>query len=396
MIKTVAILIGFLGISYLISKIVSHRGTDLDFQYLWLAGRLWADGITPYSVEYQEAGQSLFARFNGQPLYYPPNWWIVTRLFALFEHEVALELWRVFNGTIIIFSSYMLYGAFRECDEQLEPYFVLFYTGLLSVMQITIIIIFVGQTSLLLYLGIVLIICGTLTSKNWLLITGFCIILLKPQVGVPLFFAFIMFKKYHSPAIWAGLITFVLSLPPLILNGPINTLKLYLNGLSVHSTYLVNSPAHSTGLKNIMVTVFNISVPSLIISVVSIFVMILTILYFKKAIPQKELNFEDKLVFLMLSIIAIAFVAPLHEYDLVFIAPIMLLSVKLPLIHKVVIFSCMIITARIGNIANIFGFTLDEDVRTFNSVIYTIVLSMIFVTILTALNSRKKKNKVIF
>ncbi len=388
-------MIGFLGISYLIWKIISHRGTDLDFQYLWLAGRLWADGITPYSVEYQEAGQSLFARFNGQPFYYPPNWWLVTRLFALFDHELALEMWRIFNGTIIIFSSYLLHASFRECNEQLEPYFVLFYTELLSLMQITIIIIFVGQTSLLLYLGIVLIICGTLTSRNRMLIIGFCIILLKPQVGMPLFFAFIMFKRYHTPAIWAGLITFFLSLPPLIINGPISTLKLYLNGLSVHSTYLVNSPAHSTGLKNIMVTVFNISVSSLIISATSIFVMILTTIYFKKVIQQKELNFEDKLLFLMLSIIAIAFVAPLHEYDLMFITPIMLLSVKLSLNHKAVIFACMIITARIGNIANIFGITLDEDVRTFNSIIYTIVLFMIFATILTALNSHKKRNYVI-
>ena len=97
-----ALSIGAFGIFYLIWKYSSLIGKDLTFKYFWLAGRLWSGGMSPYGADYQHVGESLFETFNGQPFYYPPNWWPVSGFMALFDYATATEIWRLINVMAIV------------------------------------------------------------------------------------------------------------------------------------------------------------------------------------------------------------------------------------------------------------------------------------------------------
>ena len=227
-IKVAAAAIGLAGIFYLLWKTIALRGQDLSFRYLWFAGSLWLDGINPYGSQYQEIGHKLFASFNGQPFYYPPNWWPISTFMGKFEYQTAMEIWRTFNMLVIISSTFLLNSALKRVNINILPAYLIFYTGIVSFMQATVISLSTGQTSILMYLGVCLVIYAALTGKHIILAIGFAIVLLKPQIGVPLMIAFLPFRKHHLSIFYASVITFLFSLPALITDRSFTTFRICL------------------------------------------------------------------------------------------------------------------------------------------------------------------------
>ena len=384
----VGLAIGMLGITYLIWKIISLQGQDLTFKYIWLAGSLWQNGLSPYSIEYQEIGHKMFTTFNGQPFYYPPNWWPFSNILAAFDYNTATEIWRVLNGLCIVSSTFLLNGALKKIDINLTPSSLVLYTGLVSLMQASAIIIATGQTTILIYFGLCLVIYSAVNSRPLWLALGLCVMLLKPQIGVVLFFAFIPFKKYHMALLYTCALTLLLMLPALITIGPFETILPYLKGLSQHSSFATNEAQNSTGLKSILYNITNFKLPSTMATLLSIVGAVGAGLYFKKSGKENSTNF---IRYLMIIIMITAFIAPLHEYDMIIIVPLILLSAIYGVRAQWLLSLPFIILARSGNIGDLLTPENADDARYYTSVITTIALVALIIILAKIIQRAKEE-----
>ncbi len=373
--------IGLIGICYLAWKIVALQGEDLTFKYIWFSGSLWLDGQSPYGPEYMEMGHKLFTGFNGQPFYYPPNWWAISTFFASFDYITAMEIWRVLNGIFILSGTVILNNALRHLGIKLNIGHLIFYTGLISIMQITPVILTTGQTSLLIYLGLCLLINGILADRKWVLTLALCIIVLKPQIGVPLMAALLAFRQHHFALLRASVITIILTIPALISGGPVATITLFLKGLSKHSGFITNSPENSTGLKNILINIFNIEASSTLLTTLSIFMLFIIAMYVKRRTGwgNETLNSRKRIILMIVSLVAVGFIAPLHEYDMIMIAPVLLLTCKFDFRFQNIITLIFMLMMRPGNIANILNIHDVDQERAFIAIIMTTALTFMLV-----------------
>ncbi len=393
--RTSGMFIGIFGVLYLMWKGYTLTGYDLSFKYIWLAGNLWSDGISPYSIQFQEIGQDLFTGFNGQPFYYPPNWWLFSTFLSQFDHPLAVEIWQLFNVSLIITSTLILNMAMRSAGIKLSWAYLFFYTGLVSFMQATAISLATGQTVIFIYFGLCLVIYGTLSQKHFILTLGFCILLLKPQIGVPLMAAFLPFEIYRRPVLYTIATTGLLCLPALITPNPIATTTAFLSGLSKHSEFASNSAQNSTGLKNILYTFSNVEVSGMYLILFTVISVFGVMVYIKKLLKENEgtgilsgrTDRTQQFVLLTMGICFLSFLSPLHDYDLIIVAPLILLCAVFGLGTQWQVSIIFLFLIRAENIAKLLGATSYNETRYYSSIISSIVVFCMLLTLIVAVKN---------
>lgn len=396
--KLIGVLVGCVGIAYLGWKFVKLWGYDIDFKYIWLSGKLWSVGESPYSSQFQQQGQILFEVFNDSPFFYPPNWWIVSTFFGQFEYQSAVDLWRCINIGLLISSSFLLRAGMRQAGTNLSWTYLIFYTGLVSLMQATSISLAFGQTAILMYFGVCLIIYATLSHKQLWLVVGFCLILLKPHIGIALMTAYAPFKIYRTPLIFTSVATAIISLPALLSNGIINTIISYLDGLSKYDEDIVNNPQSSSGLKNVFHLITNIQLSGLFVTFLTILCVFVSIMFLKRrglSISAK-VGTDKHIVLLMLSICISGVLMPLHSYDTIFIAPIILLAARFEGMSQWIFSILFLFILRSDNLATATGFYSSGAVYGFGGLIISLaVSSMLILVVIEALRiTDKTHNKL--
>jgi len=348
-----AFIIGGMGIYYLFSRSILIGWKDVDFLHVWLSGHLWSQGISPYSPEYIERGSSLFDPFNRQAFFYPPSFWFISRFFAQFDYQFAVELWRWTSFGLIFLSSFLLRSALHQAGVKVSFSTMVFYTGLVSMMQSMILTFVLGQTSILIYFAVCLVIYSVLSKNNILLAAGLCLVLLKPTLGAGIFIGLLPFKIYRKSIIMTCLGTILISSPALLPFGPIATIKAYLKGTSGHGDFIANHPELTTGFRNIFFHITDISLSSTLALLITIFGMLITLIIIK----NKGLNPTDdessiaQIYILILCLSIIGALAPLHTYDFMFIAPIILLTLKSDKYIQMIVFILFLVIARAQNIS---------------------------------------------
>ncbi|MBL4602945.1 MAG: hypothetical protein JKY84_09370 [Emcibacteraceae bacterium] len=353
---------GILGIIYLFSKSIFADWQDIDFLHIWLAGHAWAEGISPYSKEYIELGNLIFDPsnpqpdyypFNGQAFFYPPGMWFLSRFFAFFEYNTAVEIWRWFSVFMIFASSLILKEGLAKINVKISWPTIVFYTGLVSIMQSTVLTFVLGQTSILIYLGVCIVIFSVLSRNNFLLALGLFIVLLKPNVGAGLFIALIPFGQYRKALFITCILTFLMYIPPTIQFGMIKSIQAYISGTMGHGDFIANHPELTTGIRNILFHVTDIEIASSIALLITVLVIWTALTLCKKSglNLEGEKAAEMKLFLLTVTLSMIACLAPLHTYDLIFIAPVILLSQKFDKASKAALFVSFLIIARSQNIS---------------------------------------------
>lgn len=392
-IKILQILIGCVGIAYLGWKFVVFLGFDIDFKYIWLAGDMWGDGESPYGLQYQQKGRHLFDEFNDNPFYYPPNWWPFSVFFGHFDFHFAADLWRSINVILLITSSFLLRAGMQNVGINLTWAYLIFYTGLVSLMQAAWITLMLGQTSILLYFSVCLIIYAVLCQKQFWLVVGFCLILLKPQMGLALVSAFLPFKVYRAPLIYASVITAIITLPALLPFGIIETITSFLDGLSKYGVDAANNPQSSTGLRNIFHLITNIDLSGMLVTLLAILgVLTATILLKKHGLSiVSQVKSDEAIITLMLIICILGLLAPLHPQDLIFVAPIILLAAKFGGTFQWIISIIFLFIMRAENIALATGFYNPGAPYSFGGLVITFSIScMLF---LIAIKAKKMTEK---
>lgn len=351
-ISAAALIVGILGIIYLFNKSIVADWTDVDFLYIWLSGHLWSLGISPYSAEFIEQVNILFEIFNGQAFFYPPGFWFISRFFASFEYQTAVETWRWTSVCLLLFSSLLLKAGMGNAGIKISWPTIIFYTGMVSLMQGTVLTFVLGQTSIVIYFAVCLVIYSALSRNNALLAVGLCLVLLKPNVVVGLFIAFLPFAIYRKSIVLTVFGSVLMALPALLPFGIIKTSISYLRGISGHTDYIANQPELTTGIRNIFYHLTDIEMSSTFAVLITVLGILMTMFVIARTgVFTKDEHDSEKILFVLaLSLSMIGFLAPLHVYDFMFVAPVILLTQKLGKYTQAAIFVSFLVIARSQNI----------------------------------------------
>lgn len=268
LVNVVCLLAFLAALAYLVFKILqvsNHPGYD--FKYLWLAGETWLRGLNAYSEHYELIGEQLqLPGYIPVSFYYPPNWILPASLLALTDPTSAFFFWNCFNILALLGSSLLLslvfrdYFAAREASGVLSRWLApvtgsvvnLFcvHVFFIAIFQATAITLSNGQTSILIYLGVSLLLYGVKYSKVAALV-GLSILWLKPQLGVVFTLGLLLQGRQHWRLIaYTAVIAIVLSLPALYIS-PLAPLE-WLAKIGQYDNQLTAHPPEMTGIRHLV------------------------------------------------------------------------------------------------------------------------------------------------
>lgn len=324
------------GLFYLLFKTyqVSSVAT-YDFKYIWLAGKLWLQGVNPYTAEYAEfARQNINQGHVPSMWVYPPNFYIPAILSGLTPVNLSSILWNVAGVVMIIASSALLTAAalpisiktlpdtgfLRLVRKRLTSPLNLFFIhlGLMATLQATAITLSVGQTSILIYFGVSLLLYGLKKNFKWTSGIGLAITFLKPQIGAIVLIVILLHKTNWMMFVRAAIVSAAISLPAFI-QSPLVIFD-WLRNVHRYDGYAVaNMPQSTTGLRNVFWDLFSSDIgnmTSMIASLIVIGGLCITLKYLRRGMEaQSEAQHTAKMI--IISSIAILALAPLHIYDFV-------------------------------------------------------------------------------
>lgn len=338
-------LVGVLGLLYLSKKALFDDADTVDFKFIWLAGRLWNDGISPYSQDFRAAGESLFVGLN-RPThwFYPPNWWPVSATAALLPYETAGALWRAISASMIILGSYVAIKAFDRSPQAAEPWRWIIFIGLATTSSATAITLSLGQTAALTFLGVSLFIYAYLHDRRGIMTAALILLMLKPNIGIVISAALLARRFWWGSLAAASAVTLAMAAPPLISNGLIQVFQGYLTELAYFEEDPSNFPSVMTGLRHWVYLFAGVDLPALGMvgaGVVAAFLV--------GTRQDQDKEKKSSLLFLLISLSAL-FVT-LHLYDAIFLFPLTLLCMRWGRVKQALVLVAALILFRTNNLA---------------------------------------------
>lgn len=355
---------------YLFPKVmVTDNG--LDFRLIWLAGRLWSEGMSPYSEAFLDAYRINFG--NGPISHfwvYPPYWWIISRPLGGLPFETALMVWNIANYTLLILAAAMASMLQKNGSNALPcaMRFILIL-ALLSFVQATPFAISIGQTTFLVLSGLALLLRSSLTHDKLLCALGVSLVMLKPNYGLFIVICMLWNRWTWGPiaaVVGAYIAAIFLAAIP---SGLVETVSGFLGNLSLYSAPHVsaNQPENQTGIVH-LAEVFGVSMYPAFALGLSLAIAVVTGLVVR---PSTEA--------LLVVAIATAFLVPLHTYDLTFCVflVVVLLARGTPAVAMICLIS-LIFLVRPANLAALSGVTNPASMSSFQgSLVASIGLALL-------------------
>ena len=225
-----ALPLGALAAVYLVYKCIQLAGhAGYDFKFLWVAGRLWVDGVSPYGPAYDAAGARLITEGHVPQIWaYPPNWWALCAGLALMPLKTAAVVWNVVGVGLTFASSALLVQAFRRAFPQallvrnllVRPLpLILVHVFMMAVLEATAIVLSTGQTAILVYFGVALLLFAMTRGSRALGIIALTLLFLKPHIGMAFGATlFVMGKEQRLQVLAAAAASALLSVPAFIID----------------------------------------------------------------------------------------------------------------------------------------------------------------------------------
>lgn len=225
----------------------------MDFRFFWLAGTLWGEGIDPYSGSFRQIGAHILPPGNVVlHWFYPPQWWIVCRGLALMSLEQSVIVWRLLSGGIILLGTGLLIACVTQGDWRRRLILMGLGGGLALVVEPTVNLLALGQSSSFVYLSLVLLVVGVMRGQSWLVGLAVFLATFKPQLGALILLWALMLPSFRVAALaglgGAGLFT----LPHVLQFGPLVTVRAYLANLSDWGSLASNTPLTLSGPVNLL------------------------------------------------------------------------------------------------------------------------------------------------
>jgi len=317
------------GIFYLISKSVFHADTAYDYQALWVAGHIWNEGGNPYGPGFRGLATSMFVNPGDVAhWFYPPHSWVLISPVARFDFPTAQRIWLSLNAACIVGGSFLFWRTLRASGHDVGWRSLAFFMTFVNLMAATVITLYLGQTSGLIYLGFCLFAYGFVTQRRIPTVIALAILLMKPQIGVPVAVFYLLSPGGLLPTVIAGVTVGILSIPAFVVGGFKATVFGFLTTVSSYGGAAAwNSSPAMTGIRNLGYYVTGIDSPVTLFALATIVLSAACSIVAFRVIPKRVEAGED---LRLLGVVALAFtivlVLPLHSYDLMILAPLLLFS----------------------------------------------------------------------
>jgi hypothetical protein len=331
-----------LGILYLVPKMLPILNIGphdhFDFGGLWLAGKIWASGQNPYDGPLFEKEYIDFLNLLVVPppsngvrellMLYPPYWYPLLVPFGFLSFKIAISIWKVINFSLLIGATHLIARALA--DAACQKYMPIFLVGIgfVCFMQATAISLWSGQTSILVYFGLSAMIFGLLKARPLVLIIGLVFLALKPNIGVVAFAAVAALHRYRWTILPAAAVCLLASAPIAFTGGYRASIEGFLANLALQPRTVSYTPNGINGLIRISDYLFSSSNASLGTPIVILAAIVCVVVVFHNSSFNKAPEIDsaqNKVASLALLVTIIFFFVPLHSYDLVSLAALLMI-----------------------------------------------------------------------
>jgi hypothetical protein len=346
------------GIGFILLRSVIAPRPEIDFRFFWFAGYMWGHGLDPYSADYGTLSREILPAGNKTPAWvYPPHWWAICRLLALFGLDQAVAIWRLLSGAMLIGGTWVMAKALFAGRGQFTTVVAAGSAGLVCLIEPTTMMLALGQNGAFVHLGLCLLVAGHVRSSLLLKTLALLLLSLKPHIGVPVILGLALVPSYRLPIVLATVAGLLLALPQLIPFGPVATFQNLLGSLAGYSGVGMspeqnpNIPVSSTGLLNLLGHAFPTltSLPGYGLGILSSLVA---------GFAMRGKDEKGQLKWLLALIALLITLLPLHVYDLpvLFIPVLMLLSLRTDL--GLMSLATLVLALRPSKIEAMFGVPL--------------------------------------
>lgn len=346
-----------LGLAYLAQKSLLDRSDTIDFKSIWLAGDLWSKGTNPYSDAYTEIGDALFVGLNRpHAWFYPPNWWPLAIVSSSAEYTLSGQIWRAFNGLLLVGTCLLFWQRLTTSLPEVGRGAFIAMGVFASTASATAFTLALGQTSILIMLGVTLFVTSWLSRNRWMMVIALIILALKPTVGLPLAGLLIVSTFWWPALIGSGIFVLLSALQPFLLHGTGNVLSLMLQRIGEYGQYQVNFPPSTTGLRNLFHHIAGVDLSTIPLTLAAL--VLCALIGWKmrneSAAPQRAIAAGG-------AIALVVAVVPLHTYDAVILVPLVPLLVLLPRVLLTIGAACVFLIWRVNNVADVSGLSMPGE-----------------------------------
>lgn len=364
---------GLAGAVYLLWKGLSLGANESDFKYVWFAGHMWLDGDDPYSERFNTRGLEQFVGTNVlQGWSYPPSWWVISCLHALFPIETATVIWRLLNIALVFGGCGLLLTAHRRARGNASWVLAALLLGFVATMQATAMTLAIGQTAIVSFFGLCVLAHGTARRSIGWQALAVTLLLLKPQVGLAAAAAVLASGRHGFRVISiAAAASLLLALPAFTMIGVGQTVQGLLDNLAAHDRLIIFSPPETTGLRHLLHLCTGFTLPGWVALSGAAFAVALVLAarwrgHWQNASPSQ----------LLAAILAPTLLwVPLHSYDLLVAAPLALAVLdRGAAASGIGLAASLLLLARAGNLADAAGCRHPETIVFFGSSLESLVL----------------------
>ncbi|MEZ5779299.1 MAG: hypothetical protein R3E44_13140 [Paracoccaceae bacterium] len=298
-----------------------------DFRYFWLAGELWGQGLSPYGDVFGVEGARLITSGHIPEIWpYPPNLWLPSIGLGLFDLTTAWHIWLCIQVAAVPAASAALAfclpldklpGACGRSVRVTRFGFFCLHTAFMAAIEATQLSIHSGPISIMIYLGLVLVICGIAGGRRGMVSAGLVVLFMKPQIGAAFALALVLSGRDGMRAVFsAALISLLLIVPPVLLKADVLLDWLHSVGGYDGVANKANLAASMTGIRNLVWTCFSWDMGNLAAMGPALAVSAGLAFHFRRAATRFGKSDRGPVLDLIIvqSLVVLA-LAPLHNYD---------------------------------------------------------------------------------
>ena len=303
---------------------------SFDFRYFWLAGQMWADGVSPYGATFHETGQRLITEGHIPVIWpYPPSTWALFFWLGYFDFAEAWKIWLALKISAVLMASAVLAVAlpldrmpgFAAQSLRLTRFgFFCAHLAIMALLEATLLDLFSGQTAAFIYLGAAFLIAGLSWQNKMLAAAGLAVVMMKPQIGAVFALGLMLYGREGLGLVFrAALISVLLIVPPAIIEP--NVVFDWLAAVAGYDgAHFANTVAMMSGLRHLVWLLSGVDMGNLAAMVLTLVAGAAVALQFRFQTPADDRAWCLSAVDLMIvECVLVLALSPLHLYDFVLV-----------------------------------------------------------------------------
>jgi hypothetical protein len=295
---------------------------------------------------------------------------------AEYPYEIVRQAWRWITAGVMLAGVAALLPLGRHLGATIRLWRWAAFVIVVAASTATVVSLMMGQTTAICFAGFCCFASAYVRKSAALMAAALVLLALKPTLMLPVC-AFLLTEMFWQRSILAAAaMTFVMAFPALYAHGFTATLLGFLNEIARYELLPENFPPAETGVRNLLYHAFGVSVPVLLLVVIAAAMAAALGFLCRTPVLTRDRAFHAFTV-----VALVAALVPFHVYDVVFIAPLVLLCAGwLPPLQGLVL-AIVALSQRVGNIQRTltgFGLAVGGELDFPGSAIFSLAILLVF------------------